>query len=79
MGFFENMIPVIIIELDNIGFVGLFEIINDQSNKFHTGELMKREFKPSKSNPYDRHPIPVYKRGYKGKMVLVKGNDTYIP
>ena len=77
--FLKHMVPVVILKLSNEDFISLVDKFKDQSNKYHSQELIIREYKSSKKNAYDKDPIPVYKPDYRGKMKLIKGNNDYVP
>ena len=77
--FFKHVVPVVILKLSNEDFISLVDKFKDQSNKYHSQELIMREYKPSKKNAYDKDPIPVYKLGYRGKMTLIKGDRDHVP
>ena len=77
--FMRSVTPDLLLKLYNEDFIYLFKLMKNQSTKFHSKELIMREYPPSKKHPYDKNPIPVYRRGTYGNMELIRGKEDYTP
>ena len=66
----------VVLKMNVEDFADLFILIRDQSRKYQSKHLIKREYAASKNHPYNQSPIPVYEK-INGNYILVSGLENF--